>query len=122
MKAKHNLCTKTVKVNPGFVLNWNDVCKNIFFTTLKIEYFYFIRQFTDLGTILQLKLPTNNLSCQNLEMSNLLYRFSNRKGFAGIILENLFTFLRSCTYRPQQMSVYKNSHFAICNKRSASEC
>ena len=72
--------------------------------------------------ILQLKLPTNNLSCQNLEMNNLLHRFSNRKSFAGIILENLFTFLRSCTFRQQQKSVYKNPYFAICSKRSASEC
>ena len=34
MKAKHNLCTKSVKVKLGSVLNCNDVC--IFFTTLKI--------------------------------------------------------------------------------------
>ena len=121
MKAKHNLCTKSVKVKLGFVLNWNYFC--IFFTTLKIEYFCFRRQFTDLGVILQLKHPTNNLSCQNLEKNNLLHRFCNRSSVAGIILENLlFTFLRSCTYRHQQTSVYKNPHYAIYSKRSVSEC
>ena len=122
MKAKHSLCTKSVKVKLCFVLNWNYFCIYIFFATLKIEIFYFIRQFTDLGMILQLKLSANNLSCQNLGMSNLLHTFSNRSSVAGITLENVFTFLRSCTFRRQQKSVYKSPYFAICSKRSASEC